>query len=185
MDTHEALLTRRTAHLWTDDPVPDAVLQRALAAANMAPCHRFTWPWRFTLPSKAAQADLCELGTRLKAASKGLEITEGFRAKVRKKMLNPALVVVSQVRVDDAFQSEEDYAATACAIQNLCLSAHADGYFSKWSTGGVTRHPDTYQRLGIDPEAERIVGFIWVGTPVRPPSPPERPDVAGLIRRVD
>ena len=49
MDIDEALFTRRTAHLWADEPVPLEVVEKGIQAAQMAPCHRLTWPWRFAL----------------------------------------------------------------------------------------------------------------------------------------
>ena len=184
MNTHEAIRTRRTAHRWLATPVPEDVIQRGLEAAHCAPCHRLTWPWRFTLPGPAAREALLDVGARLKAAKKGVEITDAYRQKMFPKLRNPALVVVSQVLADDVFTREEDYAASSCAIQNLCLSVHADGYHSKWSTGGLTRHVDTYQLLGIDAELERIIGFIWIGVPTRTPNAPPRPDLSEHIRRL-
>ena len=184
MNTHDALRTRRTAHLWTDVPVPEDVIQRGLEAAHMAPCHRLTWPWRFTVPGPEARETLFTLGVQLKAARRNVPADDAFREKFIAKLRNPALIVVSQVRVDDPMRFEEDYAACACAIQNLCLSAHADGFHSKWSTGGLTRHEATYATLCIDPKLERIIGFVWIGVPSKHPSPPNRPDMDSYIRHV-
>ena len=184
MNTHEAIRTRRTAHRWLSTPVPEDVIQRGLEAAHYAPCHRLTWPWRFTLPGPNAREALLDVGVRLKAAKKGVEVTDAYRQTLVPKLRHPALVVASQVLADDAFTREEDYAASSCAIQNLCLSVHADGYYSKWSTGGLTRHADTYQILGIDEKVERIIGFIWIGVPSRTPNAPPRPDLSEHIRRL-
>ena len=172
MNTHEAIRTRRTAHRVLSTPVPEDVIQRGLEAAHYAPCHRLTWPWRFTLPGPNAREALLDVGVRLKAAKKGVEVTDAYRQTLVPKLRHPVLVVASQVLADDAFTREEDYAASSCAIQNLCLSVHADGYYSKWSTGGLTRHADTYQILGIDEKVERIIGFIWIGVPSRTPNAP-------------
>jgi len=184
MNTHDALTTRRTAHIWTDTPVPTQVIERSLHAAHMAPCHRLTWPWRFTLPGPDAREALFTLGVTLKAARLNVPVDDTFRAKFVEKLRNPALVVVSQQLVDDPMRFEEDYAACACAIQNLCLSVHADGFHSKWSTGGLTRHEDTYETLHIDPSVERIIGFVWIGVPSKQPNPPNRPEIAAYIRHV-
>lgn len=184
MNTHDALRTRRTAHLWSDAPVPEAVIQRGLEAAHMAPCHRLTWPWRFTLPGPEARATLFDLGVHLKAARAQASIDEAYRAKFIEKLKNPALIVVSQEIVDDPMRFEEDYAACACAIQNLCLSVHADGFHSKWSTGGLTRHEHTYAALDIDPNQERIIGFVWIGVPSKIPNAPKRPELTPYVRHV-
>jgi hypothetical protein len=35
----------------------------------------------------------------------------------------------------------------------------------KWTTGDITRERRLYELLGIDAEAERIVGYFWYGKP--------------------
>ena len=60
------------------------------------------------------------------------------------------------------------------------LAAFAEGYGAKWSSGGLTTHPETYAAVGIDPEQEEIVGFIWVGVPARVPKI-KRPELAAHL----
>ena len=141
----------------------------------MAPCHRLTWPWRFTIPGPVARKALYDIGVRLKEARKGEPASDALRARLVGKLLHPALIVVSQVLSDDQMRLQEDYAACACAIQNLTLSVMADGFYSKWSSGGLTRHDDTYRVLAVPQETERIIGFVWVGEPLSIPPVPERP----------
>ena len=176
MDTFEAIMSRRTSHLWKDEPVPEEVLSRALEGAHHAPCHRFTWPWRFIRVSEPHREALFALALELK--SKGREQTPAFLEKIRKKVRNPAeLVVVVQPRKEDAFEAREDYAAIACAIQNMALIVHAAGYASKWSTGELTTHADTYGMLAVDEREQEIVGFVWIGVPEleNPPIPKRSP----------
>lgn len=185
MDLHEALLTRRTAHLWRDEPVPETVVERALAAAHLAPCHRFTWPWHFVRVGAQSRAQLFEIALRLKSG--GAEVSDALREKVIRKVRNPAhLIVVTQRPNEDPAVHREDYAAIACAIQNLSLSVHADGFASKWSTGGLTRDPETYSTLGLNAEEEEIVGFVWVGVPENADRPtPRRSPLERHIRQTD
>ena len=172
MDIHEALLNRRTIHRYTDEPIPDGVVERALQAAIRAPNHKLTNPWRFTRVGKSTRQKLTELGIQLKAEKKG-EMDDDYERYLREKYGNPAaLVAVSQVLDDDPFRRKEDYAATAAAIQNFCLSLFADDVGSKWSTGSMTRHDDTYAWLEIDPDVEEIVALVWVGMPEIVPDPP-------------
>jgi nitroreductase len=181
---HAALTGRRTVHRYVPEPVDPAILSRALEAAHAAPCHKLTWPWRFTRVGRATREALVQVAIRLKSARSPLDADRC--AALRRKMLDPAeLVVVSQVLADDPFRRQEDYAATACAIQNLSLSLAAEGVGSKWSTGGVTRDPETYALLGIDPAAEQIVGFVWVGYAAKEPPVPPRPPLDTVVRAVD
>lgn len=183
MDVQTALHTRRTVHRYRRGALPEGALDRALEAAIMAPNHRLTWPWRFTLVSREARAPLADLAVEFKAKP-AQPCTAELEAKVRAKVLDPEhLVVVSLVRADNPMVAREDYAAAACAIQNLSLSLTAEGIGSKWSTGGVTRAAGTYAILDIDPETEEIIGFVWVGLPDCEPKTPERPPLETFVRR--
>lgn len=172
---------RRTIHDYRPDPVDPAILRRALEAAQEAPCHKLTWPWRFTKVGAEGRAALTAL--RLELAGRNRPVTDELRAKITAKMLNPdVLLVVSQVRCEDAFRDRENYAAVACAIQNLSLSLHSDGVGSKWSSGAVTRHPEAYRLAQVDPELEEIVGFVWIGHPAVVPPTPKRPSIDEVLR---
>ena len=182
MELQEAIRTRRTVHAYTAEPLPDGALEEALAAAHMAPNHHLTIPWRFTLPGPETRARLVPIAIAVKDAKRRLG--DEAREKLRAKLLNPAAqIVVSQILHEDPATREEDYAAIACAIQNLMLSLSARGVGSKWTTGSVTHHPDTYALLGIDPGRERIVGWVWAGHPAKVPTI-KRPPPDEVIRRL-
>ena len=57
----------------------------------------------------------------------------------------------------------EDYAACCCAAQNLMLYLWSLDIGVKWSTGGVIKHPDFSQIVGMDPQQETPVGLFWYG----------------------
>ncbi len=183
MELQNALLSRRTIHRYTPDPIPDGVVERALEAAIRAPNHKLTNPWRFTRVGPEIREKLTELGIELKGQKK--DVDDQYEVFLREKYGNPAeLVVVSQILDDDPFRRREDYAATACAIQNFCLSLWGDGVGSKWSTGSMTRDDRTYRWLDIDPDDEKIVAFVWVGQPDEVPDPPRQP-LEEVVRTTD
>jgi nitroreductase len=183
MQISEALLTRRTVHAYTKDPVPEDALARALDAARYAPNHGLTFPWRFTRPGPVGRDAIAELYVRLKQEASSNPLSSAKRQRYFNKVRDPAvLLVVSQVRSEDPFRAREDYASVAAAIQNLHLSVHADGLGAKWSTGGVTHHSETYAICSIDPAVEEIVGFVWVGVPRTVPQVAERPPLSTLVR---
>ncbi len=188
MDLHDAIRTRTTVHQYQPGAVDSAAIDRAIEAATCAPNHRMTEPWRFTLVGPRGREAIVAINADLKAAKAGCTLDDKAMGKLRDKMLNPGeLLVVSQAATDDPAIEREDYAATACALQCLMLSLHADGYGSKWSTGAVTTDPRTYEAAGIDPDAEQIVGFIWIGRPAdgKPPVKPARRKRPGeVLRRV-
>ena len=86
---------------------------------------------------------------------------------------------------EPAGKAREDYAACCCAVQNLCLSLHADGLGTKWTTGAVNFDPRFGEAAGLPPN-EYVVGTIWFGTASKPPKPvPRRLSVAEVLRRHD
>lgn len=185
MSPLETLLTRRTVHEYSTAPIPEGALERAFEAALAAPNHRMTEPWRFTRVGPTTRQRLVEISLRQKLGP-GTAPRPEVVNKTQRKMLDPAeLVVVSRVRCDDPDVEREDYAAVACAIQNLTLALWAEGVASKWSTGQVTRESDSYTALGISEQDEEIVGFVWVGMPAKPtPKTKRRKGVADVVRSV-
>jgi len=168
MEIDQAIKKRRTIHVFSKKKVPKEVIERAIFAANQAPSHRRTFPWRFTSLGHNKRELLYQLQLTLKFGDE--EIDKYNLTKIKDKILNPShLLVATQICSDDQVQKLEDYAACACAIQNLSLSLVADGVGYKWSTGKITTDPNTYQIAEINPSEEEIVGFIWIGYGTKPP----------------
>lgn len=167
MSIREAILTRHTVQKYSTDPIPEGCIRRAIECALRAPNHKLTNPWRFRQVGPQTRGPLVEIGVELKrekAAQKGREFDSRTVDQLRAKLGNsPGLLIVTQVRTDDPQRSREDYAACACAIQNLMLSLWGEGVGSKWSSGQITRDPRTYELTQIDPEVEEIIAFVWVG----------------------
>lgn len=182
LDTHHALLTRRTVAQFHTDPLPEAVLERALQAAHHAPNHRLTWPWRFLVLGPTTRAALADIAVRLKEV--GGPLPPEVRESVRRSLLDPgALVFVARSVSADAVRTREDAAAVACAIQNLQLSLHADGFGCKWGTGALVFAPDTGALLGLDPTREAPEALLYLGRPKTLPNV-VRPPFTDFVRRL-
>ena len=65
-------------------------------------------------------------------------------------------------------------AATAAAVQNLLLAAHAMGLGAKWRTGEWARDSKVKEFLGFAPD-QHIIGFIYLGYPEFTAQPAPRP----------
>lgn len=172
------LRTRRTIGAFRPERPPHDVLLAALELAIWAPNHRKTEPWRFTLLGPSAVRQIVELNAELVAAKTG---PEDAAKKRRQWTAVPGWLLVTCVRSGDPVQQEEDYAACCCAIQNLTLSLWSRGIGSKWSTGNVTRHDRFAEIAGFDPQAERVVGLIWYGSPDVLPAQTRKP-LADVLR---
>ena len=56
----------------------------------------------------------------------------------------------------------EEISATAAAIQNLLLSATANGVASFWNTGGLTFNPAMKNHLNLKAD-DQIMGILYLG----------------------
>jgi len=183
-----ALLTRSRRSIFPKDysgaKVPREAVQRALEAANWAPTHGKTEPWRFVVfEGAAAITRLLALKREgittmvaVKAQSGALE-----KAAMKEKELHKCSLIIAICckRVANAkgtlMPEWEEQAACACAVQNLHLSLHAEGYVGYWSSGGVgggwADAPVVRDFLGMDGEClgatDTVLGFFHVG--VAPP----------------
>ena len=180
-DLHAFLRTRRTIHAFRPDPPPEAALHRAIELACAAPNHRLTEPWRFTVIGPETARRIALLNARLVEAERGPEAAANKRARW---LAMPGWFAVTCLRSDDPLREREDYAAAACAVQNMLLALWAEGLGTKWGTGPITRHPEFYDLLGIDPDEEQLVGLFWYGTPDTVPPMPPRCPAEEVTRRV-
>ena len=167
------MTSRRTVYTYKREEAPDRILECAVEAASNAPCHKNTHPWKFYVMGDKTRESLIPEVEKL-AEKKSTDIEE-LGAKISKaveKIFSPPLLicVTSARSPQDPFREEEDYAATACAIQNMTLSLWGNGVGSQWSTGAITQSEAAYGAIGVSREKERIVGFIKAGYPEKIPS---------------
>jgi len=162
MDTNTAIFERRTVHAFNSKKVDEKLIFNAINAANQAPCHRLTFPWRFYSIGISKRNEILKLAIDIKSSKKLLD--ENSKKIIRDKFLNPShLLISSQILNKDELIKKEDYAACACAIQNLAISLASSRVNIKWSSGEIIRSKRIYKILNIDPVLEEIIGFIWVG----------------------
>jgi len=158
----ELLRQRRSVNLFTADRIDRELLLEAIELARWAPNHRLTEPWRFYLIGEQMAEAIARLAQQLDTAAKGERF--GAARYQRLKAIPGNLVVTSQ-RSEDAVVERENYAAVCCAMQNLMLYLWQCNVGVKWTTGAITRDAAFYELLGIDADAELVVGFFWYGKP--------------------
>ena len=185
MELLEAIFQRRTIKDFKPVPVPAEVLERALTAGLWAQNHKLTEPWRFSILGPETRRQLAECFAQAQAALASPESAGTVRAAARDKILaKPCVVTVSQRLNGPAGQQREDYAAIACAIQNIQLAAWGDAVGMQWSSGKIIQLPQAYEVLGIDPKQEEIVGLLFFGYPASVPEPPPRRPLAAVSRHL-
>lgn len=163
----EALRGRRTINLYLQTPVPTDLVRDAIEAATWAPNHHVTEPWHFYLLGKQTINACLELVREITTAKKDTKAGD-FKAKSWSE--KPGWLVVTCRNSEDALLQREDFAACAAAVQNFMLYLWKAGVGSKWTTGDITRDVRFNEIVGIDVEAETVVGLIWYGYPKLTPA---------------
>jgi len=163
----EVLRGRRTIELFLQTPVPDSLIKEAIEVATWAPNHHVTQPWKFYLLGKETIDRCLDLCRDIVTAKKDAKAGE-FKAKSWSE--KPGWLVVSCRKSEDELTQQEDYAACCAATQNLLLYLWKAGVGSKWTTGDITRDTRFFDIIGMNVEAEFVVGLIWLGYPKLTPT---------------
>lgn len=184
MDALAAILTRHTfppAKMGPPGP-DDGALQRILEAGAAAPDHGVLRPFRFLVVRGTGRERLgqlfAEFVRRTAPGASAAEIDKQRTAPTRA----PVIVIVV-AHVDSAhpkIPEVEQIAAVAAAAQNMLLAAHALGFAAKWATGKQAYDATVKAELGLAP-ADRIIGFLYLGSPAAPHEMPPRAGLDGLV----
>jgi len=173
MDALDALINRvSVARL--GEPAPSAAQREQLfRAALRAPDHGQLRPWRFLTVEGAARSRLGELFASVlqeRDPQAGPEALDKARAM---PLRAPLLVVaIARLQAHPKVPESEQLLAAGCAAHGLLLAAHAQGIGAIWRTGELSHDAAVRAGLGLAAD-ERIVGFLYLGTPLgelrRPP----------------
>ena len=162
-DLIDAIRSRRSIGKCTGE-VPDrALIEQVLEAATWAPNHKQTEPWRFVVLAGDARAELGEAMGR--AAAQGIDDPAAAQAaydKAVKKPLRAPYVIAAYAVPNPAVPVVEEVAATAAAVQNMLLAAHALGLAAMWRTGALVFSDEVRAFLGV-PDAAEMLGTVYLG----------------------
>ncbi len=180
---------QRACRAFSDEPVPDDIVERLLEAATHAPSAGNSQPWVFVVvrdPETRAQIGAITADAWANAGREfsRARLTPGLFAAVDRGATGgvsdaPVLVVVAG---DTTHCVETALAASIFpAIQNLLLAANAARLGSALTTL-PTFVGDLAAILGL-PDHVRPVAVVPIGYPARPLGPPRRAPVAEKTHR--
>jgi nitroreductase len=160
-------------------PGPDAAqVQDLLRLACRVPDHGKLAPWRFIL-LEAADKDAFADRLEALARARGDERAAGKLGKLRAPPLG--IAVISAPREADIPEWEQVLSAGAVCMTLAC-AAQAMGFGANWITDWYAYDAEARACLGVA-GAEKVAGFILIGSPTEPPRERERPDPAGRVSR--
>ncbi|HEY9039985.1 MAG TPA: nitroreductase [Roseovarius sp.] len=175
------LLTRRSRPAKTLGlPVPDrAQLMPLLTAAARTPDHGKLEPWRFIVLGRAA-LDRLSAAVATCDAAVGLDETAIDKAKKQFDDADLAVAVIEVQRPSPKIPAIEQTYSAGAACLGLLNAALAAGWGANWLTGWPSHDPGFVRdTLGLS-AAERVAGFIHIGTETTAPPERPRPDVEAL-----
>ncbi|MDO4681472.1 MAG: nitroreductase [Lautropia sp.] len=174
----EALMGRHSAWPLVEPAPSGEELGRILDLALRAPDHGGLKPWRFVTVEGDAREKLGEILVSA-ALARGEENPERFRAKA----LTSPLVIVPAVRLVEAAKVPEieQWMSGAAAVMNILNGLYLMGYGGFWATGANAFDPVVRDALGFQPD-ERLLGFLYVGTPGPKVEPKKRPSREAFVR---
>lgn len=147
----------------------DAVISEMLDNAIWAPTHGLTEPWRFIVFTGDGLKKLAAFQAEL--YKKLTPVQEYKQPKFDKLMERPLLashiIAVGMKRQESGKIPEtEEIEATACAVQNMLLTAAAHNISAYWTTGGITYEEAAKEFFGLKNQ-DKLLGFLYIGYPLK------------------
>ncbi|WP_310994311.1 nitroreductase family protein [Aequorivita marina] len=146
---------------YNDTPITKAEILSILEAANWAPTHKRTEPWRF----KVFHGDsLVELGKFMGETYKNT--TAKFSDTKHKKLIDKCAIAKCVIAIcmqrdpKERVPEWEEVAATAMAVQNMWLTASEMKIGAYWSSPALIKQMGEFLNLE---EGEHCLGFFYMG----------------------
>ena len=142
--------------VYSDETVDDTIIEAILENANWAPTHKLTQPWRFTVFSGEGLKKLADFQADLyrKVTETDGSFDQKKYEKLQKKPLLCSHIIAIGMKRDskERVPEIEEVMATACAVQNMYLTASAYGVGGYWGTGGITYYEEAKSFFGLGSE---------------------------------
>lgn len=161
---------------FTDRPVGREIISALMDAANHAPSHRKTEPWRFRVYTGAGREQLKDEMATVYNAARGPEqqwddkLAKKFGTKIDQSPV--VLVILLHRDPAESVPEWEEIAAVGCAVENLWTSLDAYQLGGYWSSPGFLC--GDYGEWPGAAENERCLGVFYLGYHEAPELPRPR-----------
>lgn len=151
-------------------------MREMVRIAARTPDHGKLAPWRFVLVQETqrdALAEVLEQSYRAEKPDAGRLEIEAMHQFAHQA---PALIVVlSSPKENSKIPVWEQELSAGAATMNLLHAAHAMGFAGGWLTGWPAYNDQVREAFGSD--QEKVVGFVFIGTPSRDLEERPRPEL--------
>ncbi|WP_371269459.1 nitroreductase [Variovorax sp. OK202] len=174
------LLLERHSPWPLTEPAPSAQeLDLVFQAALRAPDHGQLQPWRFVVIRGDARLALGNVFAQAAQLRDPLDDGERFRGKA---MAAPVLIAIcARVQAPHKVPESEQVLAVGAAAMNMLNALHLLGYGGFWATGLNSYDRHVQKALGLQ-DADRLLGFLYAGTPKEATRAPERHAPPAFVR---
>jgi nitroreductase len=142
-------------------------IELMLNNAIWAPSHGLTQPWRFVVLQDNALLQLSEVlgNAYLSETPKELQNDKKLIKLINRPKLATAVIALIVDREKDTKISEaDDFAAVACAVQNMHLTATAQGIGGFWSSTNMVKTQQFREFISLT-EQQVCIGLFYLGYP--------------------
>ena len=146
---------------YLDEEISQAILDEILNAANFAPNHKRTKPWRFKVFKGEEKLNL---GKEVQRIYKQISPENLFLQKkyedIGFKFSKANLIITISVNFSGLVPEWEEIAATAMAVQNMHLTCTANNVGCYWGTPPMKDYLAEF--LGLE-EQQKCFGLFFLG----------------------
>lgn len=146
---------------YNDEKISKEEISEILKAANWAPTHRRTEPWRFKVFLGESQMRLGEfLAETYKRTAQKFSDRSYMKMKENPVKAGCVIAICMQRDPSESIPEWEEIASTAMAVQNMWLTASEMKIGTYWSSPSVREHLGEFVKFE---EGERCLGFFYMG----------------------
>lgn len=147
MDIFELIKTRRSIRKFSQEPVPDEVINKIIEAGTWAPSGLNNQPWRFAVIKDK------ELKTKISGLTHYSRI-----------VLSATVLIAVFLDLTASYDRTKDSQAIGACIQNMLLFIHSLGLGAVW-LGEILKNKDEVLKLVNGSEDHELMAIIALGHP--------------------
>ncbi|GGH85040.1 nitroreductase [Pullulanibacillus pueri] len=190
MELMDVIKQRRSIGKVTEEVPKRELIEKLLESARWAPNHYRTEPFSFVVLSGKGRDKLGDVYGRinveeLESTATDEEKKEAYEKGLKKARRAPYIIIV---RLEPGTASKvvfaEEIAATACAVQNLLLTATDLGLGAIWRSGQPSYHQFMKEAFQVSEEG-LVLGFVYVGYPAQEPKTPPKKELIDMVEWIE
>lgn len=170
MELEEAIKNRRSIRKYTNEDVPNELIEDLIECARLAPSAKNRQPWKFIIIKNDIKNKIADIMIKNEEAPERIEDTNSsvkFTAGIMKEA--PVLILVLK-EYDDNWKTG-DALSIGGAIEHICLRATDLGLGSLWIRDTAYTQKEIAKLIGY--ENMEVISAISIGYPNQ--SPKQRP----------